>query len=618
MADAIEKEYIDTGQIEVLTKEQADQFMKIQGIKTRTLDDGGVKLMNCAGMDVHKKVLVVAACLTDPKTLVPTFQVYRTTVHAEDVTAAACWLKSMGIVDVAMESSGKYWYGPFKTLEEKGLRPVLTHPKYVKAPKGTKNDVNDAMHIANCFRMGMVTPSFVPSADIRDMRELCRYRMKLVATCTQEKNRYQNGLAACNIRLDNVFSDVFGATCQKIMDIALNSGLGSITEEMLQGLLGKNCKATPKDVMNAIEGGEFVGSQQLKLQLHKEHIDATVNIIRKIDERLKVYADKYRKQINHIMSMVAVKETAAIYILAEIGTDMNVWKSKDSFANWAGLVPASNSSAGKHKSTHIGNGGYYLKPILVQCALAASRAKTDPYFSFKYENLKKRRGHKKAIIAIAHKMACCIYAMLSKDEDFMPSDRYTYSERAWKANRKPKLPWSYSDLEDLMKKNNVPNEAIKSVMDVLKGSARALPENCNAQEESNVKELDVSAEVKEAKEDGVDKSARDGSADGSLDAVCEGNRIDESNEKAAGKKSGRGRKAAGNDSVPDALVKGTDAGPTTKKASRASGRAKKAASNAVPSVAGNGQGANTVPSPTNTGKRPGRPKKTAPVTEPTD
>lgn len=613
MADAIQKEHIVTGQNEVPTK-QADQSMKIQGLKTRTLGDGGVKLMNCAGMDVHKKVLVVAACITNPMTLVPTFQVYRTTVHAEDVRKAACWLKSMGIVDVAMESSGKYWYGPFKTLEEESLRPVLTHPKYVKAPKGTKNDVNDAMHIANCFRMGMVIPSFIPPADIRDMRELCRYRMKLVATCTQEKNRYQNGLAACNIRLDNVFSDVFGATCQKIMDIALNSGLGSITEETLQGLLGKNCKATPKDVMNAIDGGEFVGSQQLKLQLHKEHIDSIVSIISKIDEKLKVYADKYRKQIDHIMSMVAVKETAAIYILAEIGTDMAVWKNKDSFANWAGLVPASNSSAGKHKSTHIGNGGYYLKPILVQCALAASRSKAEPYFSYKYENFKKRRGHKKAIIAIAHKMACSIYAMLSKDEDFRPSDLYTYQKRQWKANRKPKLPWSYSDLEELMKKNNVSDEAIKSVIDVIRESARALPEDRSAQEAANVQELDVSVEMKGARENDGNESVHDGSADGRPCAVCDGNRIEGNNENVAGKMPGRARSV----SLPDSLVKDTDARSTPKKAPRASGRSKKVTSNSIPSTAGKSQGENAAPSPKNTGKRPGRPKKTAPVTEPTD
>ena len=612
MAVATSKDYIDTGQVEVLTKEQVDHFMKTQGIKTMTLKDGGVKLMNCAGMDVHKKVLVISACITDPVTLVPTFYVYRTTVHVENVREAARWLKSMHVVDVAMESSGKYWYGPFKTLEEEGLKPVLTHPKYVKTPKGKKNDVNDAMHIANCFRMGMITPSFVPPADIRDMRELCRYRMKLVATITQEKNRYQNGLAACNIRLDNVFSDVFGVTCQKIMDVALNSGLGSITEETLQGLLNKNCKADPKDIMNAIDGGEFVGSQQLKLQLHKEHIDSVVSIISKIDERLKSYADKYKKEIDHIMSMGAVKETAAIYILAEIGTDMSVWKDMDSFANWAGLVPASNSSAGKHKSTHIGNGGYYLKPILVQCALAASKSKKNPYFAHKYENIKKRRGHKKAIIAIAHKMVCSIYAMLSKDEDFMPSDCYTYQERQWEANRKPKLPWTYSDLEELMKKNNIPGEAIKSVIDEIRKSARALPEVHNVEEEVSACEQEVSAERKEAKDD-VDKSAHDGSAHGRPNAVRNGNRTDGDNGTASGKMPDEGDTPA-----PSSLGQGTDKNPTPKKTVPASRRAKKADSNAVHSSEGNSQGANAVHSPKNTSKRPGRPKKSTPDADPSN
>lgn len=153
------------------------------------------------------------------------------------------------------------------------------------------------------------------------------------------------------------------------------------------------------------------------------HLGQINECIRLIDEKLDYFRQKYSRIIRHLATMVGVTEESALYILGEIGTDMSVWRDDASLASWAGLSPANNASAGKKKSTRTGDGGHYLKPLLVQCALAAAKStKKDPYFHYKYETLKKRRGHKKAIIATARKMLVAIYHMIRDDADFLPVD----------------------------------------------------------------------------------------------------------------------------------------------------------------------------------------------------
>ena len=160
------------------------------------LDDGtrvvaspvtDIKRPACAGIDVHKSVLMAAVCLTDVVTLKAVFYVRPFSSSNSDIRRMADWLASYGVSDVCMESTGKYWIPVFDILEQKGLKPILTHPKYVKQAKGRKTDFRDAVHIASLFRMDLVSASFIPPADIRDLRELCRYRLKLTFCKTAEK-----------------------------------------------------------------------------------------------------------------------------------------------------------------------------------------------------------------------------------------------------------------------------------------------------------------------------------------------------------------------------------------------------------------------------------------------
>lgn len=396
------------------------------------LDDGtrvvaspvsDIKRPVCAGIDVHKSVLMAAVCLTDKETLKAVFYVRQFTSSNSDIRRMADWLASYGVSDVCMESTGKYWIPVFDILEQKGLKPILTHPKYVKQAKGRKTDFRDAIHIASLFRMDLVSASFIPPADIRDLRELCRYRLKLTYCRTAEKNRFQNSMTISKVRLDSVFTDPFGRSAGDIMSYLINTPPSEVSDEKILSLVKPGVKASPEEILDSIHGYEFIGVQRDKLQIVQFHLNDINKCIEMIDDKLSFYRCKYKNIISHLVTMAGISVESALYILGEIGADMSVWRDSDSLVSWAGLSPANNASAGRKKSTRIGNGGHYLKPLLVQCSLAAVKStKKQPYFYYKYLDLKKRRGHKKAVIAIARKMLVSIYHMIKDDKDFQPTD----------------------------------------------------------------------------------------------------------------------------------------------------------------------------------------------------
>lgn len=397
--------------------------------------DGNIKRPICGGIDVHKEILMAAICKTDPDTLKATFFVRKFTTMNSDIRAMAIWLKEHGVQDVCMESTGKYWIPVFNILEQNDIKPLLTHPKYVKQAKGQKTDFRDAIHMASMFRMDLVVASFIPPTDIRDLRELCRYRLKLTYMKTSEKNRFQNSMTISQVRLDSVFSDPFGRSASSIMEYLISTDPDQVSDDAILGLVNRrgNLKASDEDILDSIHGYEFVGVQRDKLQIISLHLSQIEACIAMIDDKLEYYRQKYADIIRHLITMIGVTPMSALYILGEIGTDMSVWRDDASLASWAGLSPANNASAGKKKSTKVGNGGHYLKPLLVQCAFAAVKStKKDPYFHNKYETLKKRRGHKKAIIAIARKMLVAIYHMIRDNEDFHPIDHENIMQKSRK------------------------------------------------------------------------------------------------------------------------------------------------------------------------------------------
>ena len=373
----------------------------------------------CAGLDVHKKSVAAAVCTTDPVTLEAHYRVKVFNTSNSDIAALRDWLLAQDCHDVCMESTGKYWIPIFNILESH-MHVVLTHPKYVKAIKGKKTDKRDAKWIANLFRFDIVKASFIPPADIRALRELSRYRLKLSYMRTAEKNRYQNSMAISRIRLDCVLADPFGKTASSIMGYLLSGQ--AFDEAHCLSLVHGCVKASDGDILGSVRGFHLLAEQRFKLEHSKAHMDFISQSVSDIEFELFQMSRPYDAQIKHIATIVGITELSALLILSEIGADMAVFESDRHLCSWAGLTPANNESANKKKSTRCSKAGQYLKPLLIQCALAAVKSKKEPYFAIKYQRLAKRRGKKKAIIAIARMMLTSIYHMLINNEDFHPDD----------------------------------------------------------------------------------------------------------------------------------------------------------------------------------------------------
>jgi transposase len=365
----------------------------------------------CCGIDVHKNFLV--ACIAKTNERGHTDHLTRRfSTNTGDLRKLADWLITHSCKDVCMESTGKYWIPVFNILE-KTCNVCLTHPKYVKAIKGKKTDKKDAKWITELFKCDLVRASFIPPFDIRQLRDLCRYHAKLTYMVSSEKNRSQNCLTTCNFKLDAVFSDVFGKSASRILDNLIALGNSDFD---IAPLLDRRCKASAEEVKAALDGElSYAQSEKLKIiRKHMEHLESLKEILEKLIFRL---SEKYQSEITLLLTVPGVASPlTAIRILAEIGNDMSVFETAKMFCSWAGVTPQNNESAGKKKTTRISRAGAYLKPLLVQIALAVNQSSKHPEIKEKYQVLKKRRGHKKAVIAIARRLLTAIWHMLSKGE----------------------------------------------------------------------------------------------------------------------------------------------------------------------------------------------------------
>ena len=368
---------------------------------------------NCAGIDVHKKIIVVTIAKTNEQDITE-YQTKSFLTFTEDLIKCRNWLLSNNAKDVCMESTGKYWIPVFNILE-KDCNCVITHPKYVRTILGKKTDKKDSVWIADIFKHGLIEPSFMPPEDIRQLRYLMRYRNKLVYNRTGEKNRFQNSLTVSNVQIANVLTDVFGKTSQSILKLMLEQP--NLTLEDIKPLLRKNLKSSPEDILKSING-TFDECQSSKMAICLKHYDSINECIEALEEQILKIAIKFKTEINLLLTVPGIKELSAIFIIAEIGTNMNVFVDDKHLISWAGLSPRCNESARKKKSVKITKAGVYIKPLLVQCALCAIKDKTCPYIKARYESLKRRRGHKKAIIAIARLLLTSIYHILNTGEVF--------------------------------------------------------------------------------------------------------------------------------------------------------------------------------------------------------
>lgn len=377
----------------------------------------------CCGIDVHK-TFVVATIATTNRENITTYQTKRFSTFTKDLRALALWLSNNQCKYVCMESTGKYWIPVYNILEP-SCRITLAHPKYVKAIRGKKTDKKDSVWIADLHKHGLVPGSFIPPADIREIRDLLRYRSKLVSFVSSEKNRVQNSLTVSNIMLSSVVSDTFGKSASAILSHLLKHPDDKDFD--FRPLLYGSMRKKQDDIALAIDG-TISEAQAGKITLCLNHMDDLSHYIALLEATAMRLAAPYAGALKIIQSVPGIKELSALIIFSEIGADMSAFLSDKHLCSWAGFAPSNDQSAGKKKSVRISRAGVYLKPVLVQCANAAIKDKEFPHYRIRYEAIKRRRGHKKAIIAIARMMLTAIYHMLSTGELFNPA-LYEKSQR---------------------------------------------------------------------------------------------------------------------------------------------------------------------------------------------
>ena len=370
------------------------------------------------GVDVHKTFIVAVIC--DSTSITPKYSRKRFSTFSNSLIQFRNWLLENDCHNVCMESTGKYYIPVYNALEGYISNVVVANPKWVACIKGEKDDNKDAKWIADLFKLGIVRSSFIPSKDIRVLREFTRYNYKLTCIRSSEKNRFTNALTVGNCKLDMVFSDIFGKSSQSIIDIILNNNYFSDND--IINCLRKNCKSSTEDILSSVSGISFTNEQKLRIKFVKDHIDYLNNQINNLRDIIDTLIQPYEDYITLLCTIPGVDRNSAINILSEIGTDMSQFKNHYSLSSWAGLAPGCNESAGKKKSVKISRAGVYLKPCLVEVAHCAVKDKEKPYYAKKFEKISKRRGKKRALIAIARKILVAIYHMLSTGEVWNPTD----------------------------------------------------------------------------------------------------------------------------------------------------------------------------------------------------
>ena len=370
------------------------------------------------GIDVHKSFIVAVIC--DSTSVKPQYLRKRFSTFNNSLIEFRNWLLANDCQNVCMESTGKYYVPVYNALEGHISNVVVANPKWVACIKGEKDDNKDAKWIADLFKLGIVRGSFIPNKDIRILRELTRYLYKLTNMRTSEKNRFTNALTVGNCKLDMVFSDIFGKTSSAIIDTILSQN--EYNDEDILKNIDKHCKSSNEDILNSINGISWKTAQKQRMSVIQEHIDYLDKSIKTIREIIDSIITPYESAINLLCSIPGIKRNSAITIISEIGTDMTQFYSHYRLASWAGLAPGCNESAGKKKSVKISRAGVYLKPALVEVAHCSIKDKSNDYYAKKFNLISKRRGKKRAYIAIARKILVAIYHMLSTGELFNPSD----------------------------------------------------------------------------------------------------------------------------------------------------------------------------------------------------
>jgi transposase len=370
----------------------------------------------CCGIDVHKKS--VTACLMwGPAGEEPQAEIRRFGTMTSDLRKLGEWIKQASCEIAAMESTGSYWKPVWNVLEGYTTL-ILANAHHVRALPGEKTDQKDGKRLASLLRHGLIRPSFVPPREIRELRDLTRYRSKLLGNGAAERNRIQKVLEDANIKLGSVLSDVFGFSGQKMLKALVAPDVVEI--DKIAQLAHWRLQPKIEQIKQALDG-KLTDHHRFLVELSLTHMEQIEQQLGRLDNEIERRLAGHRRSLELLDSIPGIGPDTAKSILSEIGDDMSAYPDGEHLASWSGLCPGNNESAGKKFSGRTRKGNPHLRAALVDCAWAAARKKGSR-FRAKYYAIKSRRGSKRAIVAVAHTLLLTIHAVLQTGRPYSEPD----------------------------------------------------------------------------------------------------------------------------------------------------------------------------------------------------
>jgi transposase len=364
----------------------------------------------CAGLDVHKRTVV--ACVRTPGTgrrkrdsEVRTFDTF-----TNGLVQLRDWLNASKVTEVAMEATGVFWKPVWDVLEGHGFSVLLANPAHIKNVRGRKTDVNDATWIAQLLECGLLQGSFVPPGEIRQLREITRYRRQLVEERAREVQRLQKLLEDAGVKLSSVASQVLGVTGRAMLEALI----GGERDPAVLAALAKGKLRPKSELLARSVPGRFNSFHAVMARELLDHIDYLDLAVSRLDDQVDALMVPFVDARDRLDTIPGIAKRCAEVVIAEIGVDMNQFPTPGHLASWAGLCPGNNESAGKHKPTSTRSGNPYLTSALVEAAWAAIRTK-NCYLAVRFQRIRKRRGEQRALIAIAHTLLIICWHVLADD-----------------------------------------------------------------------------------------------------------------------------------------------------------------------------------------------------------
>jgi transposase len=382
------------------------------------------------GMDVHKDTIVV--CVLPPvgdegKIIRKTYCTFR-----NDLIRMRIWLKQLKVTEIAMESTGVYWRPVWNVLEDEGFRLLLVNPAQVKALAGRKSDERDAKRIAEYLQDGRLDASFVPSAEVRQLRTMLRHRISLLEQRNEVHNQIRDLFETASVKLSSVVSDLMGVTGRRIMEALI---AGEDSPEILSWKVRGRLRKKEKLVKESLKG-YFNEFHRTMLEAHYRHYQFLTKEIELFEQRIATAMEPYAGQTELLISIPGVDRIIAWHLLAELGVDLKAFPDAAHCCSWAGMVPGENESAGRQKSNRCRKGNKILRRVLAQAAWAASHCKKGYLRSF-FHRVRSRRGWAKAIVATGHKILTIAFQMLKTNTPYRElGDDYFDRRNPARATRK--------------------------------------------------------------------------------------------------------------------------------------------------------------------------------------